>query len=251
MTLLSDTMLTLYVKSGCDGKKYGACPFCQRVFMVLMLKASEAPVKFRVATVPSSRLPDEFKHHGLRNLPALIHGDEALDTVEEIIDYIDEEFPLPSLQYDNPTADANTRDFFSKFCFYIKSVSKDCAAVEQELARLDMFLSTITTRYLTGEYLSHLDCEILPKLHHLRVASSNLKDYHISSRFSNIWRYLHSAYNHPVFTKSCPPDQEIVLHWAGRPDTPSISSEDHSSLTRDKARFSFDVPAIAMPINIG
>lgn len=244
-------MLTLYVRSGCDGKKYGACPFCQRVFMVLMIKASKEPVKFRVATVPSSKLPEEFKHHGLRNLPAIIHGDEALDTVEEIIDYIDQEFPLPVLQYENSLADQCTRDFFSKFCFFIKSVSKDSGSVELELGRLDKFLGGLDTRYLCGERLSHLDCEILPKLHHLRVASANLKGYHISPRFCHIWRYLHSAYNDPVFTKSCPPDQEIVLHWAGRPDTPNISPEDHSSLTRDKARFSFDVPAIAIPITIG
>ena len=35
-----DDVLTLYVRAGCDNKKYGACPFCQRIFMVLMLKAA-------------------------------------------------------------------------------------------------------------------------------------------------------------------------------------------------------------------
>ena len=53
-----------------------------------------APLKFRVATVPSSRHPDEFKVQGLRNLPAIIHGNRvAIDTVEEIVDYIDSQFP--------------------------------------------------------------------------------------------------------------------------------------------------------------
>jgi hypothetical protein len=32
-------VLTLYVRAGCDNLKYGACPFCQRIFMVLMMKA--------------------------------------------------------------------------------------------------------------------------------------------------------------------------------------------------------------------
>ena len=27
-------------------------------------------------------------------------------------------------------------------------------------------------------------------------------------------------------------EQEILLHWADRPDTPSISTEDHNMLTR-------------------
>ena len=29
--------ITLYVRAGCDNRKYGACPFCQRIFMFLML----------------------------------------------------------------------------------------------------------------------------------------------------------------------------------------------------------------------
>ncbi len=35
-----DDVVTLYVRAGFDNKKYGACPFCQRVFMVLMVKAA-------------------------------------------------------------------------------------------------------------------------------------------------------------------------------------------------------------------
>ena len=50
-------------------------------------------LRFQVATVARSCLPDEFKDHGIRNLPALIHGNEAIDTVEEILDYINDHFP--------------------------------------------------------------------------------------------------------------------------------------------------------------
>jgi hypothetical protein len=80
-----------------------------------------APLKFKVATVPKSGLPPEFKFHGLRNLPAIIHGDEAIDTVEEIVDYIESEFPTPILNAeDSPAIDRLTRNLFSKFCYYIK-----------------------------------------------------------------------------------------------------------------------------------
>ena len=34
-------VLTLYVRAGCDNRKYGACPFCQRIFMLLMLKSAQ------------------------------------------------------------------------------------------------------------------------------------------------------------------------------------------------------------------
>ena len=33
--------ITLYVRAGCDNRKYGACPFCQRIFMFLMLKSEQ------------------------------------------------------------------------------------------------------------------------------------------------------------------------------------------------------------------
>ena len=70
-------MRLMVCRSGFDGKKYGACPACQRVFMVLMLKAasstsSSSNFQFVVATVTPGKPPQEFKAHGLRNLPAVI-----------------------------------------------------------------------------------------------------------------------------------------------------------------------------------
>ena len=106
-------------------------------------------------------------------------------------------------------------------------------------------------RFLLGDSLSHLDCEVLPKLHHVRVAASTLKSFDVPAHLGGIWRYLNNAYNEEIFQKSCPPDQEIVLHWASRPDTPKLAYDVYTSLTRNMTpRFSFDVPAVAIPINI-
>jgi len=254
--VISDTdNLTLYVRAGVDNRKYGACPFCQRIFMLLMLKQAQGvSIKFKVATVPTSRvLPAALKSNGLRNLPSIIHGDIAIDTVEEIIDYIDAQFPTKNRINDatlNESVDKLTRNFFSKFCFYIKSVSKDSSALVSELHRLDDLLRRTTTRFLLGDSLSHLDCEVLPKLHHVRVAASALKSLTIPSHLIGIWRYLNNAYNDDIFQKSCPPDQEIILHWASRPDTPKLSYDLYTSLTRNSPRFSFDVPAVAIPVNL-
>jgi len=249
-------VLTLYVRAGCDNKKYGACPFCQRVFMVLIIKAASTPLKFKVATVPKSGLPPEFKYHGLRNLPAIIHGEEGIDTVEEIVDYIESEFPTPVLCADyTPAIDRLTRNLFSKFCYYIKAVSKDSSALDAELRRLDEHLRDAGERhrFLFGDHLTHLDCEILPKLHHMRVAVARLKRFEIPASYVGIWRYLNNAYNEDAFQKSCPPDQEISLHWAERPDTPNLSHEEYSALARNTTnapKFSFDVPAVARPITL-
>ena len=45
----------LYVKSGV-GDRMGACPFCQRVFMVLMVKSQEKLLKFKVKFILSKSL---------------------------------------------------------------------------------------------------------------------------------------------------------------------------------------------------
>ena len=50
----------------------------------------------------------------------LLTRNDALDTVEEIIDYIDEKIPCPNILNDNNFAETVARDFFSKFCFFIK-----------------------------------------------------------------------------------------------------------------------------------
>ena len=91
-----------------------------------------------------------WKANGLRNLPAIVHGDIAIDTVEEIIDHIEAKYPDDYAQINDPTlnesVDKLTRNFFSKFCFYIKSVSKDASALIAELNRLDDLLKGTTTR---------------------------------------------------------------------------------------------------------
>ena len=229
-------------------------------------------MRFRVATVPSSRLPEEFKHHGLRNLPAIIHGRHvAIDTVEEISEYIESAFPtqfrhqnddiegisivdantLASTSKHNEEVDKLARNFFSKFCFFIKSVARDPTSLKTDLKRLDDHLQhQPECKYMFGNNLTKLDCEVLPKLHHLRVAAFHLKRFEIPLTFTGIWRYLNNAYNDEIFFRTCPPDQEIVLHWASRPDTPSLSYEEYSSLTRYTAKFSFDVPALAIPITL-
>ena len=57
----------------------------------------------------------------------------------------------------------------------VQAVSRDSSALEHSLAKLDSFLSRLPSSFLCGDTLSHLDCEILPKLHHHRVAAGVLK----------------------------------------------------------------------------
>lgn len=243
--------LRLFVKAGADGQRYGACPFCQRVFMVLLLKSAGGCLHFTVATVYLSKPPEEFQRLGLKHVPALCHGDKTYDTVDDILQYVDESFPQVNLGYDNVLADNTCKNFFSKFCFFLKEVSKDPAQLMAELGKINDYLSSHKQwRFLCGNVLTHLDCEVLPKLQHMRVAASQLKNLQIPTKFEGIWRYLYNAYSHEIFTKTCPCDQEIVLHWANKPETPNISLLKRSGLIKAVPTYSLDVCVVAVPVTI-
>jgi hypothetical protein len=68
------------------------------------------------------------------------------------------------------------RDFFSRFCFYVRDVSKDASHLESELHRIDCYLRNRgNSVFLCGPTPSFLDCEVLPKLHQVRVAAAGIK----------------------------------------------------------------------------
>lgn len=61
----------------------------------------------------------------------------------------------------------------------MRGVSKDSSQLEAELAYIDNHLATISGSsekfYLCGERPSLIDCEVLPKLHQVRVAAQEIK----------------------------------------------------------------------------
>jgi hypothetical protein len=66
----------LYVKAGWDGVNYGACPFCQRFYMVLDLKAKAGSLTYDIVPVNMARPLPEFKKFATK-LPVLKHGEEV------------------------------------------------------------------------------------------------------------------------------------------------------------------------------
>lgn len=63
---------------------------------------------------------------GLRHAPALQHGNDLiLSHQDDIIDYIDREFPIPSLKCECSAASDATANLFRSFAFFIKEVNTD------------------------------------------------------------------------------------------------------------------------------
>lgn len=142
---MSNGVVDLWIRAGCDGIRNGGCPVSQQIFMVLLLKADDNEnLHFNVKTTNVHKPHVEFKSSGLRHVPAFIHGDIQLEQPDEILEYIDRAFPVPSLNYKNDEAETAVKDIFSKFCFYIKDVNKDPLHLEYELKKLDGYMTQVS-----------------------------------------------------------------------------------------------------------
>lgn len=106
---------------------------------------------------------------------------------------------------------------FSKFSFFIRDIASKSTNLEAELEKIDNYLREHTddeNKFLNGKTMSGLDCSLLPKLHHIRIAAEHIKKFRIPYKFRSLWKYLNNAYHTEAFQKSCPPDREIIWHWS-------------------------------------
>ena len=240
---LSDNHLELFVRAGQDGETYGACPLCQRMFMLMLMKANAGEMTFTVTTVNMSKPPADFKRLASR-LPVIIHGSEIISDPDEIVQYINERFPDPPMAYDNVKAAKATRDVFSKFSFYVKDVSHSSQPLLSELRKLNEYLVQSPHKFLCRDIPDHLDCITLPKLQHIRVVAKAVKGFDIPAEFKGLWRYLGNAYASEVFRQTCPSDSEILYHWLNKPELPKLQKDWEKEYLHlvDSNKYSFDVP---------
>lgn len=226
---------------------------------------------FTVTPVNMARPPHDFRllQPSTRRLPVLVHrrrrqtsnndnddndGDddkvssspEVVTDPDEIVQYVDSLFPFPPMSYDTSgEAAVACRDVFSRFSYFVKDVSGSAAPLLSELRRVDAYLSTSNFRYLNNDdRLDHLDCIVLPKLQHIRVAARAIKEFEIPAELTGLWRYLAAAYADPVFRRTCPTDQEIVHHWHSKPECHRLPKSKLALYSPEgPPRFSVDVPA--------
>ncbi|XP_047588536.1 chloride intracellular channel protein 5 isoform X2 [Lutra lutra] len=186
--------ISLFVKAGIDGESIGNCPFSQRLFMILWLKG----VVFNVTTVDLKRYPKLAATHRESNTAGI--------------------------------------DIFSKFSAYIKNTKQqNNAALERGLTKalkkLDDYLNNplpeeidantcgdedkrSRRKFLDGDELTLADCNLLPKLHVVKIVAKKYRNYDFPAEMTGLWRYLKNAYARDEFTNTCAADQEIESAYA-------------------------------------
>lgn len=72
------------------------------------------------------------------------------------------------------------------------------------------------TRYLVSDNMTEYDCELMPRLHHMRIVGQRLLGFDLPHKFTYLWNYVLTAYRTAAFIESCPADQDIILHYKVR-----------------------------------
>jgi hypothetical protein len=195
--------------AGSDGRSKGACPFCQDVFLKLLLKRQAAnEFSFDVITINCKNPPKEFKEIS-KKLPTLVHGDIILNDIDEIEDYLDSSFQYLTLAVRDTEAFRIQSNVFQRFTYLIKDVTNNPQPLYDELEKIDAFLKQRGTTYISGNNITGmsmtlntngkiccqlgLDCTLWPKLQHIRVAADYIRQVSIPMKFTALWRYLGSS----------------------------------------------------------
>uniref|UniRef100_A0A8C2J7L5 Chloride intracellular channel protein 1 n=1 Tax=Cyprinus carpio TaxID=7962 RepID=A0A8C2J7L5_CYPCA len=210
-------------RAGSDGQSIGNCPFSQRLFMVLWLKG----VTFNVTTVDMKRKPDILKDLAPgAQPPFLLYGTEVKTDTNKIEEFLEESLcppKYPRLAARNPESNPAGLDVFSKFSAYIKNsnpqmndnLEKGFSPLPDEIdENSDDDVTSSSRPFLAGQELTLADCNLLPKLHIVKVVCLKFRGFSIPRSLTSLWRYLDAAYAREEFSSTCPSDEEIHVAYS-------------------------------------
>ncbi|XP_060789259.1 chloride intracellular channel protein 4 [Neoarius graeffei] len=227
--------IELFVKAGSDGESIGNCPFSQRLFMILWLKG----VVFNVTTVDLKRKPADLQNLAPGTHPPFVtFNGEVKTDVNKIEEFLEDVLSPPKyskLSARHPESNTAGMDIFAKFSAYIKNSKPDAnEALERgllkTLQKLDEYLCSplpdeidhnsmedvkvSSRKFLDGDEMTLADCNLLPKLHIVKVVVKKYRGFEIPEYMTGVWKYLRNASDRDEFIKTCPSDKEIEIAYA-------------------------------------
>ncbi|KAL4623934.1 chloride intracellular channel protein 5-like [Arapaima gigas] len=229
-----DPDIELFVKAGSDGESIGNCPFSQRLFMILWLKG----VVFNITTIDMKRKPPDLNNLAPGTHPPFLTFNQEVKTdinkIEEFLEEVLGPPKYPKLAAKQKESNTAGNDIFAKFSAYIKNTKREAnsgleKSLTRALRRLDSYLNTplpgevaegntgdrcSSRRFLDGDELTLADCNLLPKLHIVKVVAKKYRNYDIPEDMTGVWRYLQNAYDQEEFVNTCAADHEIELAYA-------------------------------------
>lgn len=223
-----------------DGRRKGACLFCQEYFMDLYLLAELKTISLKVTTVDTLKPPPDFRSNfDSTPPPILIDREHAILENDKIERYIMKNIPGGHNLFisDKETATV-IENLYSKFKLMLtKKDESSIKALLNQLLNINEHLERRGSRFLTGETMCCFDCELMPRLQHIKVAGKYFAEFEIPTNYVGIWRYMYNMYQLDAFTQSCPADQDIINHYKNQQ---GVKMKKHEEL--EMPTFSTDVP---------
>ncbi|GBP22449.1 Chloride intracellular channel exc-4 [Eumeta japonica] len=199
-----------------DGRRKGACLFCQEYFMDLFLLAELKTISLKVTTVNMLKPPPDFRtNFEATHPPILIDNGLAILENEKIERHIMKSVPGGhNLFVQDKEVASLIENLYSKLKLVLmRKDEQKSAALLSHLGRIDGLLAKRGTRFLTGDTMCCFDCELMPRLQHIRVAGKYFVDFEIPTSMRALWRYMYHMYQLEAFINSCPADQDIINHY--------------------------------------
>jgi len=196
-----------------DGRRKGACIFCQEYFMDLYLLAELKTISLKITTVDMKRPPADFRSNfEAAQPPILIDTGVAVMENDQIERHIMKKIPGGhNLFVPDQGVNKTIENVYSKFKHMLmkrdEASAKNLTAV---LIKIDEMLASKGTRFLTGDTMCCFDCELMPKLQHIRVAGAFFCQFEIPASLTHLWSYIREMYQLDAFTQSNPADQDII-----------------------------------------
>ena len=223
-----------------DGRRKGACLFCQEYFMDLYLLAELKTISLKVTTVDTLKPPPDFRSNfDSTPPPILIDREHAILENDKIERYIMKNIPGGHNLFisDKETATV-IENLYSKFKLMLtKKDESSLKALLNQIYNINEHLERRGSRFLTGDTMCCFDCELMPRLQHIKVAGKYFAEFEIPTKYVGIWRYMYNMYQLDAFTQSCPADQDIINHYKNQQ---GVKMKKHEEL--EMPTFSTDVP---------
>ena len=225
-----------------NGRRRGACLFCHEYFMELYLLAEIRLISLKVSTIDTLKYPEEFRRtFGVSPPPILVDNGLAILDNEKIETHIMKNIPGGHnlFVHDKPVSTL-VESVYSKLKLML--TMKDDAAkgpLVAQLKKIDHHLAVTGFRFLTGDTLSNYDCELMPRLQHIRVAGIYFHNFDVPHDLIHLWCYIHRMYSLDAFTQSCPADQDLIGLYKMQQGQPNNRKEELNAPT-----YNTSIPAV-------
>jgi len=196
-----------------DGRRKGACIFCQEYFMDLYLLAELKTISLKITTVDMKRPPADFRSNfEAAQPPILIDNGVAVLENDLIERHIMKKIPGGhNLFVPDQEVNKKIENVYSKFkLMLLKRDDVSKTALTNTLVKINELLASKGTRFLTGDTMCCFDCELMPKLQHIRVAGAFFCNFEIPANLVHLWTYIREMYQLDAFLQSNPADQDII-----------------------------------------